>query len=203
MRRSLLAAAAAIVLVVPDTVRAQDVIEGQFLVSRPGRTNGEIQLMLITETARGRSTHGESMPMARLRGLSAQALDAGQRTPVQFELREEAVAPVADWRQYDTIYTERFMSTPQKNARGYDAGAPTKLAANLSERQRLFIAHGDLDDNVHFQNTTQMVDALQQARKPFAMMVYPGKNHGIAGAAARLHLFTTMTNYLRDNLVGD
>jgi dipeptidyl-peptidase 4 len=114
-----------------------------------------------------------------------------------------SVAPVTDWRQYDTIYTERFMSTPQKNARGYDAGAPTKLAANLNERQRLFIAHGDLDDNVHFQNTTQMVDALQAARKPFAMMVYPGKNHSIGGASARLHLFTTMTQFLRDNLVGD
>ena len=112
-----------------------------------------------------------------------------------------AVAPVTDWRQYDTIYTERYLSTPEANARGYDAGAPSRLAGNLAERQRLLLVHGDLDDNVHLQNTTQMADALQQAGKPFSLMLYPGKNHGIAGGRTRLHLFTLLTDYLRTHLV--
>ena len=114
-----------------------------------------------------------------------------------------AVAPVTDWRQYDTIYTERYLSTPEANPRGYDAGAPAKLAANLAERQRLLLVHGDLDDNVHFQNTTQMADALQQAGKPFSLMLYPGKNHGIAGGPTRLHLFSLLTDYLRTHLVNE
>lgn len=114
-----------------------------------------------------------------------------------------SVAPVTDWRQYDTIYTERFMSTPQKNAEGYDLGAPTRYAANLRDDQALLLVHGDFDDNVHFQNTVQMADALQAAGKQFDMMVYPGRNHGIYGGRTRLHLYTLMTNYIREHLVDD
>ncbi len=113
-----------------------------------------------------------------------------------------SVAPVTDWRFYDTIYTERYMSTPQRNAAGYDAGAPIRLAANLADNQDLLLVHGDLDDNVHFQNTVQMADALQAAGKQFDLMVYPGRNHGIGGGNTRLHLFTLLTDYVRDNLVG-
>lgn len=111
-----------------------------------------------------------------------------------------SVAPVTDWRQYDTIYTERFMSTPQKNPEGYDAGAPLTYADRLRENQELLIIHGDQDDNVHFQNAMQMVNALQAAGKHFDMMVYPGRNHGIYGGNTRLHLFTEMTNHLTANL---
>lgn len=112
-----------------------------------------------------------------------------------------AVAPVTDWRQYDTIYTERYMSTPQKNPEGYEQGAPTTYADRMSDDQSLLIVHGDLDDNVHFQNAVQMVDALQEANKQFDLMVYPGRNHGIYGGNARLHLYTLMTNYIREHLV--
>ena len=113
-----------------------------------------------------------------------------------------AVAPVTSWRQYDTIYTERYLSTPQKNASGYDLGSPTTYAANLSDTQDLLIVHGDADDNVHVQNTMAMVDALQAANKPFDMMIYPGRNHGIYGGNTRMHLFTMLTRYLAESLAG-
>lgn len=112
-----------------------------------------------------------------------------------------AVAPVTDWRQYDTIYTERFLSTPQANPDGYAVGSPIQYADRLAERQHLLLVHGDLDDNVHLQNTTQMVEALQNAGKPFDLMVYPGKNHSIGGRATRLHLYRMMTRYVRTHLV--
>ncbi len=112
-----------------------------------------------------------------------------------------AVAPVTDWRQYDTIYTERYMSTPQKNPRGYAAGAPQAYAARLRDDQRLLIVHGDLDDNVHFQNTIQMIDRLQAANRPFDLMVYPGRDHALRGGQTPLHLFTYLTRYLREHLV--
>lgn len=112
-----------------------------------------------------------------------------------------AVAPVTDWRLYDTIYTERYLSTPQSNPAGYDEGAPVNHAEALREDQRLLIIHGDLDDNVHLQNTIQMVDALQQANKQFDLMIYPGTDHGIVGPNTRLHLFTLATDYVREHLV--
>ncbi len=112
-----------------------------------------------------------------------------------------SVAPVTDWRLYDTIYTERYMSTPQQNPEGYRLGAPLTYADRLAERQRLLLIHGDLDDNVHFQNAVLMADALQRAGKQFAFMVYPGRNHGIYGGNTRLHLFTLITGFLEENLV--
>ena len=112
-----------------------------------------------------------------------------------------AVAPVTDWRQYDTIYTERYMSTPQANPDGYAAAAPLTYADRLRPEQDLLLVHGDLDDNVHFQNVIQMVDALQREGKQFDLMVYPGRDHGISGGTTRLHLFTYMTEYLQDHLL--
>ena len=112
-----------------------------------------------------------------------------------------SIAPVTDWRQYDTIYTERYMSTPQSNPDGYAAGAPLNYADRLADSQRLLLVHGDLDDNVHLQNTTQMSDALIQANRPFDLMIYPGRNHGIYGGNVRLHLHTLLTNYLREHLI--
>lgn len=110
-----------------------------------------------------------------------------------------SVAPVTDWRLYDTIYTERYMSTPQRNPDGY-ALSPIGLAENLDEDADLLIVHGDFDDNVHFQNAIQMADALQAAGKQFDLMVYPGRNHGIYGGTTRLHLFTLLTDYVREHL---
>ena len=111
-----------------------------------------------------------------------------------------SVAPVTDWRQYDTIYTERYMSTPQHNEVGYSEGAPIKHAGNLQDHQRLLLVHGDFDDNVHFQNIAQMADALQAANKQFEIMMYPGRNHGISGGKTRLHLFTLLTRFVKDAL---
>jgi dipeptidyl-peptidase-4 len=113
-----------------------------------------------------------------------------------------AVAPVTNWRNYDTIYTERYLSTPQLNPSGYDAGSPTTYAANLRDDQELLIVHGDADDNVHVQNTMEMVNALQAAGKPFQMMLYPGRNHGIYGGRTRLHLYTMLTRHFAETLAG-
>lgn len=90
-----------------------------------------------------------------------------------------AGAPVTDWRDYDTIYTERFMLTPQENPDGYDATSPVKAAAKL--HGRLLLTHGMMDDNVHLANNTKMIHALQRANKPFEMMLYPEARHGIGG----------------------
>ncbi len=114
-----------------------------------------------------------------------------------------AVAPVTNWRNYDTIYTERYLSTPQLNPTGYDAGSPTTYAGNLRDDQRLLIVHGDADDNVHVQNTMEMVDALEAAGKQFEMMLYPGRNHGIYGGRTRLHLYTLLTRFVAENLAGE
>lgn len=108
-----------------------------------------------------------------------------------------AVAPVADWRLYDTIYTERFMRTPEENPQGYDRGSAVKHAAGL--RARMLLVHGTGDDNVHFQNSTQLVDALQAAGKQFNFMMYPDRNHGIANGRST-HLYTMMTNWVLANL---
>jgi dipeptidyl-peptidase 4 len=112
-----------------------------------------------------------------------------------------AVAPVTDWRFYDTIYTERYMSTPQNNEAGYERGAPLNYADQMEEMQDLFIIHGDYDDNVHYQNSVQMADALQAANKQFDFMVYSGRNHGIYGGVTRLHLFTAVTDFIEESLV--
>ena len=108
-----------------------------------------------------------------------------------------AIAPVADWRQYDTIYTERYMSTPQKNEEGYRVSAPINYVDRMSTQQRLLIAHGTGDDNVHFQNSVQLVEALQKAGKQFEFMIYPAKTHSISGADAQFHLDLFSIRFLR------
>ncbi|MBM4114127.1 MAG: S9 family peptidase, partial [Phycisphaerae bacterium] len=93
-----------------------------------------------------------------------------------------AGAAVSDWRQYDTIYTERYMRTPQENAEGYDAGSAVKLAGNL--KGKLLILHGLVDDNVHATNAWALVEELQGKNIPFEMMCFPSADHGIGGPAA-------------------
>ncbi len=109
-----------------------------------------------------------------------------------------AVAPVTNWRYYDTIYTERFMRKPQQNPDGYDDNSPINMADNLSGR--LFLIHGSADDNVHFQNTMEYAEQLIQAGKQFDMFVYPNRNHSIYGGNTRHHLYTMMSQYIFDNL---
>ncbi len=109
-----------------------------------------------------------------------------------------AVAPVTSWRFYDTIYTERYMTTPQENPSGYDENSPINHVDKL-EGEFLLI-HGSGDDNVHLQNTMRMVEALVQADKQFEWMIYPDKNHGIYGGNTRLHLYKKMTNFINRTL---
>ncbi|UOK43513.1 MULTISPECIES: S9 family peptidase [Flavobacterium] len=109
-----------------------------------------------------------------------------------------AVAPVTSWRNYDTIYTERYMQTPQENASGYDNNSPITHVSKL--KGNLLVVHGTGDDNVHVQNTMKMVEALVQANKQFDLMLYPDKNHGIYGGKTRLQLYTKMTNFLKEKL---
>ncbi|WP_405292496.1 S9 family peptidase [Algibacter sp. Ld11] len=109
-----------------------------------------------------------------------------------------AVAPVSSWRFYDSIYTERYMTTPQENASGYDENSPINHVDKL--KGDFLLIHGSGDDNVHVQNTMRLVEALVQANKQFDWGIYPDKNHGIYGGNTRLHLYTKMTNFLDENL---
>lgn len=109
-----------------------------------------------------------------------------------------AVAPVTSWRFYDTIYTERYMQTPQENPTGYDDNSPFNYPELL--KGKYLLVHGSGDDNVHVQNTMRMIEALVQANKQFDWAIYPDKNHGIYGGNTRLHLYTKMTNFIKENL---
>jgi len=109
-----------------------------------------------------------------------------------------AVAPVTNWRFYDTIYTERYMRTPKENEDGYDLNSPINYAADLEGNY--FLIHGSADDNVHVQNTYEMVSALINANKQFDLFIYPDKNHSIYGGYTRLHLFNQITDYITKNL---
>jgi len=110
-----------------------------------------------------------------------------------------AVAPVTSWRYYDNIYTERFMQKPQDNASGYDDNSPINHVNKL--KGKYLLVHGSADDNVHYQNSMELVNALVRANKQFELMIYPNRNHGIYGGTTRLHLYTLMTDFLEQNLI--
>ncbi|WP_289037099.1 S9 family peptidase [uncultured Zobellia sp.] len=110
-----------------------------------------------------------------------------------------AVAPVTTWRFYDTIYTERFLRTPEENPAGYDENSPLNYPEML--KGNYLLVHGSGDDNVHVQNSMRMIEALVQANKQFDWAIYPDKNHGIYGGNTRVHLFNKMTNFLQENLL--
>lgn len=109
-----------------------------------------------------------------------------------------AVAPVTNWRFYDSVYTERYMQTPQENASGYDDNSPINHVDKL--KGKFLLIHGSGDDNVHVQNSMQMIEALIQANKQFDSQIYPDKSHGISGGKTRIHLYTKMTNFIKENL---
>ena len=109
-----------------------------------------------------------------------------------------AVAPVTNWRYYDNIYTERYMQTPQENEEGYDENSPINHVDKL--KGNYLLIHGMTDDNVHYQNAAEMVNALIKANKQFTQFSYPNRNHGIYGGNTRLHLYNMMTDYLIKNL---
>lgn len=109
-----------------------------------------------------------------------------------------AVAPVSNWRLYDSIYTERYLGLPGENKKGYDDNSP--LSHTDSLKGRYLLVHGTGDDNVHFQNAVELSRALIKSGKQFDSFYYPDKNHGIYGGNTRLHLYTMMTNWLKENL---
>jgi dipeptidyl-peptidase-4 len=106
-----------------------------------------------------------------------------------------AVAPVSDWLDYDSIYTERYLGVPMENSQGYKLSSPVNAAAAL--QGRLLEVHGTSDDNVHVQNTMQMVNALINAGVQFDLQLYPRKTHAIAGQAARTHLFNAILQHFQ------
>ncbi len=109
-----------------------------------------------------------------------------------------AIAPVTDWRFYDSIYTERYMQTNKENKNGYDETSPLKMADRI--KGNYLLVHGMADDNVHYQNTAEMLKALYKGNVPFTQMTFPDKNHGIYGGNTRLYLYTQVHDYLLNNL---
>lgn len=109
-----------------------------------------------------------------------------------------AGAPVTNWRFYDTVYTERFMRTPQENPDGYDDNSPINHVEKLNGP--FLLIHGTADDNVHLQNSVEMVDKLVEADKYFDMLFYPNRSHGISGGNYSYHMYNSMTNFILTNL---
>ncbi|MBN1340654.1 MAG: S9 family peptidase [Bacteroidales bacterium] len=113
-----------------------------------------------------------------------------------------AVAPVTNWRYYDNIYTERFMRTPQENPDGYDDNSPINHVEKM--KGKFLIIHGTADDNVHVQNSVDLISALVDADKQFEMQLYPNSNHGIyTGMNTTMHLYTRLTQFILDNLLNN
>jgi dipeptidyl-peptidase-4 len=109
-----------------------------------------------------------------------------------------AIAPVTDWKLYDNIYTERYMRTPEENWDGYNKFNPNVLAKKL--KGNLFLAHGMADDNVHFQNTIFLINALNEAHKNYQLYIYPDKAHGIGNRQNRFDLYSKMYEFLKEKL---
>ena len=109
-----------------------------------------------------------------------------------------SVAPVTNWRFYDTVYTERYMQRPEDNPEGYDSNTPIALAGLLEGR--FLLIHGTADDNVHFQNSVELQKVLIGKGKQFRSFYYPDRNHGIYGGNTRYHLFEMMTDFILENL---
>jgi dipeptidyl-peptidase 4 len=110
-------------------------------------------------------------------------------------------APVSDWRNYDSIYTERYMGLPKDNASGYAESSPVNAAKSLDGR--LLEVHGTSDDNVHFQNTIQMIRALINTGKAYDLQLYPNKTHGVSGSADRTHLYHRIQHHFEQYLMGE
>jgi dipeptidyl-peptidase-4 len=131
-------------------------------------------------------------------GGGATTLNVMFRTPDVYRMGM-SVAPVTDLHYYDTIYQERYVGLPQENAEAYRLGSPVTFASQL--KGDLLVVHGSGDDNVHYQNTEALVNALVQANKPFQMMAYPNRTHCICeGQGTSLHLYSLLTRYLREHL---
>ena len=133
--------------------------------------------------------------------LVGSSITGGQLRSLASKLHDSPslyIIPVTNWKNYDTIYTERFMSTPEKNP-NYDKGSPNDYAKNL--KAPYLLIHGTGDDNVHYQSFEFLVNELIKLGKPFDMMAYPNRSHSIReGEGTTLHLFSLMTRYLNEHL---
>jgi dipeptidyl-peptidase-4 len=109
-----------------------------------------------------------------------------------------SVAPVTNWRFYDTIFTERYMRKPQENTEGYDLNSPNSYTNNL--QGKLLLVHGMADDNVHLQNSAVLISNLINSNKQFEMQFYPNRNHSIYGGNTTYHLYERITDYIVENL---
>jgi dipeptidyl-peptidase-4 len=110
-----------------------------------------------------------------------------------------AVAPVTDWRDYDSIYTERYMGLLPQDEAAYKKSSPVNFAGQL--HGDLLEVHGTSDDNVHMQNTMQMINSFINSERQFDLLIYPRKTHGISGQTARTHLFTAIRDHFRRTLL--
>ena len=111
-----------------------------------------------------------------------------------------AVAPVTNWRYYDSVYSERYLGLPKDNAKGYDANSPTNPELVKQLKGKYLLVHGSADDNVHLQNTMELSLLLIQANFDYDQFIYPNKNHGIYGGNTRIHLFNKMNKFILENL---
>lgn len=109
-----------------------------------------------------------------------------------------AVAPVTNWKYYDNIYTERFLRKPADNKSGYEDNSPTNFVKNI--KGKFLLIHGSADDNVHMQNSMELSAALVKNNIPFDFMIYPNKNHGIYGGLTRLHIYSKILKFVKENL---
>jgi dipeptidyl-peptidase-4 len=109
-----------------------------------------------------------------------------------------AVAPVTNWKYYDNIYTERFMRKPKDNKKGYEENSPVNYVDKI--KHPFLIIHGSFDDNVHVQNSYEMIKAMVGKNIPFDMMIYPNKNHGIYGGLTRYHVYNKILKFVKENL---
>ena len=163
-----------------------------------GVLNAGDQAAAAREIAKWPFVDGSRLAIWGWSGGGATTLNAMFRTPDVFKVGM-SVAPVTDLRYYDTIYQERYMGLPQQNPEGYRNGSPVTFADRL--QGDLLVVHGSGDDNVHYQNTEALVNALVKANKEFTMMAYPGRTHCICeGDGTSLHLFSLLTRYLREQI---
>ena len=168
------------------------------IYNRIGVLNGADQAAAAQVIAKWAFVDSQRLAVWGWSGGGATTLNVMFRTPDIYKVGM-AVAPVTDLRYYDTIYQERYVGLPQENPEGYRLGSPVTFASQL--KGDLLVVHGSGDDNVHYQNTEALVNALVKANKPFTMMAYPNRTHCICeGEGTSLHLYSLLTRYLREHL---
>ena len=171
------------------------------IYNRIGVLNGGDQAAAAQAIAKWPFVDAKRLGVWGWSGGAATTLNVMFRTPDVYRMGM-AVAPVTDLRYYDTIYQERYVGLPQENPDGYRNGSPVTFASQL--KGDLLVVHGSGDDNVHYQNTEALVNALVKANKPFQMMAYPNRTHCICeGEGTSLHLYSLLTRYLQEHLPVD